>query len=68
MAKAEAGRSAVEVAMACFELRRDRRAERELLETWARDATIHDIFEDTKQIQPPIVTRARWAGRASSGS
>jgi acyl-CoA dehydrogenase len=59
MAKAKAGRTAVDVALACIELcGASGYAERELLEKWARDAKILDIFEGTQQIQLLIVARA----------
>jgi acyl-CoA dehydrogenase len=59
MAKAKAGRTAVDVALACIELcGAAGYAERELLEKWARDAKILDIFEGTQQIQLLIVARA----------
>ncbi len=56
MAKAKAGRTAVDVALACLELTGDY-GEDELLEKWARDAKILDIFEGTQQIQLLIVAR-----------
>ena len=40
-------------------------AERELLEKWARDAKILDIFEGTQQIQLLVVAR-RLLGMSSS--
>src|SRR4051794_29424562 len=59
MAKAKAGRTAVDVALACVELcGASGYSERELLEKWARDAKILDIFEGTQQIQLLIVARA----------
>ena len=60
MAKAKAGRTAVDVALACIELCGDY-GEDELLEKWARDAKILDIFEGTQQIQLLIVARALLA-------
>ncbi len=66
MAKAKAGRTCVEVALACVELcGATGYAERELLEKWARDAKILDIFEGTQQIQLLIVAR-RLLGLSSS--
>ena len=66
MAKAKAGRTCVEVALACVELcGATGYAERELLEKWARDAKILDIFEGTQQIQQLIVAR-RVLGLSSS--
>jgi acyl-CoA dehydrogenase len=59
MAKAKAGRTCVEVALGCVELCGSvGYAENELLEKWARDAKILDIFEGTQQIQLLIVARA----------
>ncbi len=58
MAKAKAGRMGTEVALGCVALcgaaglRED-----ELLEKWARDAKILDLFEGTQQIQLLIVAR-----------
>ncbi|MDI3258325.1 MAG: acyl-CoA dehydrogenase family protein [Sinobacteraceae bacterium] len=62
MAKAKAGRTGVEVALKCLELAGAAGyAEGEegagLLEKWARDAKILDIFEGTQQIQLLIVAR-----------
>ncbi|HEU4658739.1 MAG TPA: acyl-CoA dehydrogenase family protein [Capillimicrobium sp.] len=58
MAKAKAGRTAVDVAMGCIELCGSLGlGEDELLEKWARDAKILDIFEGTQQIQLLIVAR-----------
>ena len=66
MAKAKAGRTCVEVALACVELcGATGYAERELLEKWARDAKILDIFEGTQQIQLLVVAR-RLLGLTSS--
>jgi acyl-CoA dehydrogenase len=56
MAKAKAGRTAVDVALTCLELTGDY-GEDELLEKWARDAKILDIFEGTQQIQLLIIAR-----------
>ncbi len=62
MAKAKAGRTCVEVALGCVELCGSvGYAENELLEKWARDAKILDIFEGTQQIQLLIVARALLA-------
>jgi acyl-CoA dehydrogenase len=59
MAKAKAGRTCVEVALACVELCGSLGySESNLLEKWARDAKILDIFEGTQQIQLLIVARA----------
>jgi acyl-CoA dehydrogenase len=58
MAKAKAGRTAVDVALACIELcGATGYGEDELLEKWARDAKILDIFEGTQQIQLLIIAR-----------
>jgi acyl-CoA dehydrogenase len=58
MAKAKAGRSCVEVALGCVELCGSLGySEGSLLEKWARDAKILDIFEGTQQIQLLIVAR-----------
>jgi acyl-CoA dehydrogenase len=59
IAKAKAGRTCVTVALGCVELCGSvGYAENELLEKWARDAKILDIFEGTQQIQLLIVARA----------
>ena len=58
MAKAKAGRTCVNVALACVELAgATGYAETELLEKWARDSKILDIFEGTQQIQQLVVAR-----------
>jgi len=58
IAKAKAGRSAVEITLRCVELcGAVGYTEDELLEKWARDAKILDIFEGTQQIQLLIVAR-----------
>jgi acyl-CoA dehydrogenase len=58
MAKAKAGRSCVEIALSCVELCGSvGYDEGSLLEKWARDAKILDIFEGTQQIQLLIVAR-----------
>ena len=58
MAKAKAGRTCVDVALSCVELcGATGYAERELLEKWARDSKILDIFEGTQQIQLLVVAR-----------
>ncbi len=58
MAKAKAGRTCVEVALGCVELCGSLGyGEGGLLEKWARDAKILDIFEGTQQIQLLIVAR-----------
>jgi acyl-CoA dehydrogenase len=58
MAKAKAGRTCVAVALGCVELCGSLGyAESDLLEKWARDAKILDIFEGTQQIQLLIISR-----------
>ena len=58
MAKAKAGRTATDVALRCVELcGAVGYGESELLEKWARDAKILDLFEGTQQIQLLIVAR-----------
>jgi acyl-CoA dehydrogenase len=58
MAKAKAGRTCVNVALQCVELCGSLGyGEGALLEKWARDAKILDIFEGTQQIQLLIVAR-----------
>ncbi len=66
MAKAKAGRACVDIALKCVELCGSiGYAENELLEKWARDAKILDIFEGTQQIQLLIVAR-RLLGKTSA--
>jgi acyl-CoA dehydrogenase len=66
MAKAKAGRTCVDVALACIELAgATGYAETELLEKWARDSKILDIFEGTQQIQLLVIAR-RLLGLSSS--
>ena len=58
MAKAKAGRTCVDVSLACVELAgATGYAETELLEKWARDSKILDIFEGTQQIQLLVIAR-----------
>ena len=58
MAKAKAGRVGTDVALRCVALAGSSGyGEGELLEKWARDVKILDIFEGTQQIQLPIVSR-----------
>jgi acyl-CoA dehydrogenase len=65
MAKAKAGRVVTEVTLRCVELcGATGYAETELLEKWARDAKILDIFEGTQQIQMLVVAR-RLLGKTS---
>ena len=66
MAKAKAGRTCVEVALGCVELCGSLGySENGLLEKWARDAKILDIFEGTQQIQLLIVAR-QLLGKSSA--
>ena len=66
MAKAKAGRTCVDVALGCVELCGSvGYGENELLEKWARDAKILDLFEGTQQIQLLIVAR-QLLGKNSS--
>jgi acyl-CoA dehydrogenase len=58
MAKAKAGHMCVEATLGCVELCGSvGYGESELLEKWARDAKILDIFEGTQQIQLLIIAR-----------
>ncbi len=58
MAKAKAGRMGTDVALRCVALcGATGYAEDELLEKWARDAKILDLFEGTQQIQLLIIAR-----------
>lgn len=58
IAKAKAGRTCVDITLRCVELCGSvGYGEGELLEKWARDAKILDIFEGTQQIQLLIVAR-----------
>ncbi|HEX9968232.1 MAG TPA: acyl-CoA dehydrogenase family protein [Solirubrobacterales bacterium] len=66
MAKAKAGRTCVDVTLGCVELCGSvGYDENGLLEKWARDAKILDIFEGTQQIQLLIVAR-QLLGKSSS--
>ncbi len=66
MAKAKAGRTCVDVALGCVELCGSLGYnETGLLEKWARDAKILDIFEGTQQIQLLIVAR-QLLGKSSA--
>jgi acyl-CoA dehydrogenase len=66
MAKAKAGRTCVDVALRCVRLCGSvGYGETELLEKWARDAKILDIFEGTQQIQLLIVAR-QLLGKSSA--
>jgi len=58
MAKAKAGRTANAITLRCSQLcSTPGYSENELLEKWARDSKILDIFEGTQQIQQLIVAR-----------
>jgi acyl-CoA dehydrogenase len=58
MAKAKAGRTCTDVSLRCVRIcGAVGYGEAELLEKWARDAKILDIFEGTQQIQLLIVAR-----------
>jgi acyl-CoA dehydrogenase len=58
MAKAKAGRMGSDVTLSCVELTGALGySEEQLLEKWARDSKILDIFEGTQQIQQLIVAR-----------
>jgi acyl-CoA dehydrogenase len=58
MAKAKAGRTGTDIALRCVALCGSVGfGEGELLEKWARDAKILDLFEGTQQIQLLIVAR-----------
>jgi acyl-CoA dehydrogenase len=66
MAKAKAGRSVVDITLKCVELAGAfGYTEESLLEKWARDSKILDIFEGTQQIQQLIVAR-RVLGKTSA--
>ncbi|CAN5683943.1 acyl-CoA dehydrogenase family protein [soil metagenome] len=66
MAKAKAGRVGSDVTLRCVELAGSLGySEHDLLEKWARDSKILDIFEGTQQIQQLIVAR-RLLGKSSS--
>ncbi len=66
IAKAKAGRTCVDVTLGCVELCGSvGYGENELLEKWARDSKILDIFEGTQQIQLLIVAR-QLLGKNSS--
>ncbi len=66
MAKARAAKVATEIAMKCVAICGSvGYMEDELLEKWARDAKILDIFEGTQQIQQLIIAR-RVLGKGSA--
>jgi len=58
MAKAKAGRVGNEITLRCVELTGTLGySENEMVERWARDSKILDIFEGTQQIQQLIIAR-----------
>ena len=66
MAKAKAGRACVDISLKCVELCGNLGyTEDSLLEKWARDSKILDIFEGTQQIQQLIIAR-RLLGKSSA--
>jgi acyl-CoA dehydrogenase len=66
MAKAKAGRTCVDVALRCVRLCGSLGYGQELLlEKWARDAKILDLFEGTQQIQLLIIAR-QLLGKSSA--
>ena len=66
MSKAKAGRMATDVTLKTVELAGTTGySEQTLLEKWARDSKILDIFEGTQQIQQLVVAR-RLLGLSSS--
>jgi acyl-CoA dehydrogenase len=66
MAKAKAGRVGNAITLRCVELCSSLGySETELLEKWARDSKILDIFEGTQQIQLLIIAR-RLLGKSSA--
>jgi acyl-CoA dehydrogenase len=65
MAKAKAGRAANYITLRCLQMcAANGVTETELLEKWARDSKILDIFEGTQQIQLLIIAR-RLLGKSS---
>lgn len=65
MAKAKAGRTATDITLRCVRLGGTLGySEHSLLEKWARDAKILDIFEGTQQIQQLVIAR-RLLGKSS---
>ena len=66
MSKAKAGRTVTDVTTKAVELAGSLGySERSLLEKWARDSKILDIFEGTQQIQNLIIAR-RVLGKTSA--
>jgi len=65
MSKAKAGRAANHITLRCLQMcAANGITETELLEKWARDSKILDIFEGTQQIQLLIIAR-RLLGKSS---
>lgn len=66
ISKAKAGRICNEITLKCVELAASMGYnEEELLEKWARDSKILDIFEGTQQIQQLIIARRELAKSSS---
>ncbi|MGC3820698.1 acyl-CoA dehydrogenase family protein [Acinetobacter sp. G11] len=66
ISKAKAGRICNEITLKCVELAASvGYNEEELLEKWARDSKILDIFEGTQQIQQLIIARRELAKSSS---
>jgi acyl-CoA dehydrogenase len=66
ISKAKAGRVATEITLRCVALcGAVGYGEDELLEKWARDAKILDIFEGTQQIQQLVIAR-QLLGKSSA--
>ena len=66
IAKAKAGRVATDVTLRCVALCGTvGYGEDELLEKWARDAKILDIFEGTQQIQQLVIARQLLGKRST---
>ena len=66
IAKAKAGRVATEITLRCVALCGTvGYGEDELLEKWARDAKILDIFEGTQQIQQLVIARQLLGKRST---
>ena len=67
MAKAKAGRVGSDVTLSCVDLAGlVGYSETELLEKWARDSKILDIFEGTQQIQQLTIAGSRVLGLSSA--
>ncbi len=66
LAKAKAGRSCTDICLRCVQLAGTvGYSENDLLEKWARDVKILDIFEGTQQIQQLIIAR-QLLGKSSA--